>query len=126
MRLLKLMQEKEKSWSLYVFGSADSLRSYTMDELVGLGISWLWIGLEGRDSRYRKLKGVDTPSLVRELQSHGIRVMGSTIIGLEEHTPENIDDAIDWAVSHNADWHQFMLYTPTPGTPLYAESKRRD
>jgi hypothetical protein len=71
------------------------------------------------------LKGVDTRSLVRELQAHGIRVMGSTIIGLKEHSPENIDEAIDWAVSHNADWHQFMLYTPTPGTPFYAEFEEK-
>ena len=48
-------------------------------------------------------------------------MLGSSIIGLEEHTPENIDEAIDYAVSHNTDIHQFMLYTPMPGTPLYAE-----
>lgn len=125
LRLLELMQENEVAWSLNVFGSADSLKSYTMEDLVRLGISWLWIGLEGRNSRYRKLKGVDTRALVRELQSHGIKVMGSTIMGLEEHTPENIDLAIDWAVSHNADWHQFMLYTPTPGTPLYDEFQEK-
>ncbi|MDP3704178.1 MAG: B12-binding domain-containing radical SAM protein, partial [Candidatus Omnitrophota bacterium] len=45
----------------------------------------------------------------------------SSIIGLEEHTPENIDDVIEYAVSHGTDFHQFMLYTPIPGTQLYAE-----
>jgi len=55
------------------------------------------------------------------MQSHGIRVMGSTIIGLENHTTENIDQIIDWAVSHDTDFHQFMLYIPAPGTPLYAQ-----
>ena len=25
----------------------------------------------------------------------------------------------DYAVSHDTDFHQFMLYTPIPGTPLY-------
>ena len=29
-------------------------------------------------------------ALTRELRSHGIRVLGSTIVGLEHHTPENI------------------------------------
>ena len=47
--------------------------------------------------------------------------MGSTIIGLEEHTPENIDQVIERAVRHRTDFHQFMLYTPLPGTPLHAE-----
>ncbi|MBI4003583.1 MAG: B12-binding domain-containing radical SAM protein, partial [Candidatus Omnitrophica bacterium] len=46
---------------------------------------------------------------------------GSSIIGLEEHTPDNLDEAIEYAVSHGTDFHQFMLYTPIPGTPLYAE-----
>jgi hypothetical protein len=60
-------------------------------------------------------------ALVQELQSHGIRVLGSSIIGLEDHTPENIDAAIDDAVRFDSDFHQFMLYTPIPGTPLHAE-----
>ncbi|MCE5303976.1 MAG: hypothetical protein LLF97_12840, partial [Planctomycetaceae bacterium] len=28
---------------------------------------------------------------------------------------------IDYAVRHDTDFHQFMLYTPIPGTPLHAE-----
>jgi hypothetical protein len=92
-----------------------------MDELVGLGISWVWVGLEGKGSAYDKLKGTDTRSLVDTLQSHGIRVLGSSIVGLPEHTPENIDEVIDHAVGHDTEFHQFMLYTPLPGTALHAE-----
>jgi len=121
LRLLELMEKHQKSWSLNVFSSARVLRSYTIDQLVGLGVSWVWMGLEGENSRYNKLHGVDTFELVRELQSHGIRVLGSTIIALENHTPENIDEAIEYAARHDTDFHQFMLYTPVPGTPLHRE-----
>ena len=121
LRLLELIEEHGKSWALYVFSSANVIRSYTIDQLIRLGISWVWMGIEGCNSQYAKLTGVDTFELVRELQSNGIRVLGSTIIGLENHTPENIDQAIDHAVRHDTDFHQFMLYTPIPGTPLYAE-----
>jgi hypothetical protein len=121
LRLLELMQLYGKAWSLYVFSSANVLRRYSIDELVGLGISWVWMGLEGKDSQYTKLRGIDTPALIRDLQSHGIRVLGSSIIGLEDHSPENIDEVIEYAVSHNTDFHQFMLYTPVPGTALHAE-----
>jgi radical SAM superfamily enzyme YgiQ (UPF0313 family) len=121
LRLLELMEEHHKSWSLYVFSSANVLQSYTIDQLVRLGVSWVWMGIEGCNSQYTKLTGIDTFALVRELQSNGIRVLGSTIIGLENHTPENIDEAIDHAVRHDTDFHQFMLYTPIPGTPLHAE-----
>ena len=121
LRLLELMERNGKSWSLDVFSSAKVLRSYDIEQLVRLGISWVWMGIEGENSQYAKLKGVDTFELVRELQSHGIRVLGSTIVGLENHTPENIDEALDYAARHETDFHQFMLYTPIPGTPLFAD-----
>jgi len=121
LRLLELMERHDKAWAFYVFSSAGALRSYSADQLVRLGLTWVWMGLEGEDSRYTKLRGVDTRVLVRQLQAHGTRVLGSTIIGLENHTPENIDGVIEHAVRHNSDFHQFMLYTSLPGTPLCAE-----
>jgi hypothetical protein len=92
-----------------------------MDELVRLGISWVWMGLESPRSGYAKLAGTDTLALTRELRSHGIGVLGSTIIGMEHHTPDNIGAEIDYAVAHDTDFHQFMLYTPVPGTPLHRQ-----
>jgi hypothetical protein len=125
LQLLEYMEKYNKSWSLYVFTSANVLRSYTIDQLVRLGVSWVWMGLEGQNSQYAKLSGIDTFELVKNLQSNGIRVLGSTIIGLENHTPENIDEVIRYAVLHNTDFHQFMLYTPIPGTPLYEELAKK-
>ena len=92
-----------------------------MRELVELGVSWIWMGLESPRSAYAKLKGADTLKLTRELRQHGIKLLGSTIVGLEHHTPENIHGEIEHAVAHDTDFHQFMLYTPVPGTPLYLE-----
>jgi radical SAM superfamily enzyme YgiQ (UPF0313 family) len=121
MRLLERMKQAEKSWELSVFASANAIRKYTMQELVELGVSWIWMGLESPRAGYSKLQGTDTRQLARELREHGIRVQGSTIVGLEHHTPENIASEIEHAVSHQTDFHQFMLYTPVPGTPLYQE-----
>jgi hypothetical protein len=119
--LLERMQQHNKPWSLYLFSSANVLRQYTIEQLVALGVSWVWMGLEGENSQYKKLAGIDTIELVGQLRQHGIRVLGSSIIGLEEHTPENIDAAIEHAVNHSTEFHQFMLYTPIPGTPLFEE-----
>ena len=119
--LLDLMEKHHQAWSLYVFSSANILRKYTTEQLVSLGVSWVWLGLEGKGSKYPKLSGSDPYQMIRDLQSHGIRVLGSSIIGLEEHTPENIGQVIEDAIGHGSDFHQFMLYTPIPGTPLYAE-----
>ena len=126
MELLDCMKAEDKAWSLYVFSSANAISQYTMRELVELGVSWIWMGLESPRSSYTKLKGADTLTLTRELRQHGIKLLGSTIVGLEHHTPENIRDEIEHAVAHNTDFHQFMLYTPVPGTPLFAQMSEQN
>ncbi len=121
LELLNEMKAARKAWALYVFSSANAIRKYSMEELVALGVSWIWLGLESPRASYDKLQNTDTLALVHELHSHGIKVLGSTIVGLEHHTPENIKADLEHAVAHNTDFHQFMLYTPAPGTPLYFE-----
>ena len=108
LRLLELMREHGKSWALYVFSSANALRQYTDEELVGLGVSWVWLGLEGKASAYAKLNGTDTLGLVSRLQSLGIRVLGSSIVGLPEH------DAVDDRRARST--------TPWPTTPSSTSS----
>ena len=125
LRLLELMKANQRSWALYVFSSANAIKRYSMEELVQLGISWIWMGLESPNSSYTKLKDTDTHALAAELRKHGIKLLGSTIVGLEHHTPENIRAEIDYAVGHCTDFHQFMLYTPVPGTELYAEMEQQ-
>ena len=124
MRLLERMKAAGKSWSLYVFSSANAIRKYTIEELVQLGISWIWLGLESPKSSYSKLRNTDTHVLASELRQHGIKLLGSTIVGLEHHTPQNIREEIEYAVAHGTDFHQFMLYTPVPGTPLYQQMEQ--
>jgi radical SAM superfamily enzyme YgiQ (UPF0313 family) len=121
MRLLDRMKQAGKSWELAVFSSANAINKYSMEELVELGVSWVWMGMESPAANYGKLRSTDVCQLTRELRAHGIRVQGSSIIGLEHHTPDNITSEIDAAVGYQADFHQFMLYTPVPGTPLYKE-----
>ena len=125
LRLLELMKEHGKSWAIYIFSSARILKHYTMEQLLGLGISWVWMGIEGKNSSYEKLHDIDTKGLIKELQDNGIRVLGSSIIGLEDHSAENIDEVIDHAVAHNSVFHQFMLYTPSHGTPFYEDMKAK-
>ncbi len=124
LRLLQLMETNNKSWALSVFSSARVLKSYTMEQLLGLGIGFVWMGLEGEESAYDKLKGIDTMGLVQQLQASGIRVLGSSIIGFEDHRPDKMGAIIDYAVRHDTVFHQFMLYTPIPGTPLHEKHQR--
>ena len=125
LELLDLMKSGNKPWALYVFSSANAIAQYSMRELVELGVSWVWMGLESPHSSYTKLKDSDTRKLTAELRRHGIKLLGSTIVGLEHHTPENIHEELEHAVAHDTDFHQFMLYTPVPGTPLFLEMQEQ-
>ena len=126
MRLLSRMRERNKSWALYVFSSANAIAQYSMETLVELGVSWIWLGLESPGSDYKKLENTDTVELVQDLHAHGITTIGSSIIGLPHHTAENVRSEIEHAISHETDFHQFMLYTPMPGTPLHEKSVREN
>jgi len=119
LELLELMRAHGKAWSLYVFSSANAIRQYDIRQLVELGVEWIWLGLEAQDNSYTKLAGTNTRELTRTLQAHGICVHGSTIVGMEHHTPDNIWQDLDYAIAHDTVFHQFMLYTPMPGTPLH-------
>jgi radical SAM superfamily enzyme YgiQ (UPF0313 family) len=121
MDLLARMKHAGKTWAFNIFSSANAIRKYSYEELVELGVSSIWLGLESAQSGYAKLEGADTLQLTSELREHGIVLLGSTILGLEHHTPENIGEEIEHAVAHQTDLHQFMLYTPVPGTPLYSD-----
>jgi hypothetical protein len=86
-QLLRRMKKNGKSWGLAVFASANAIRKYTMEELVELGVSWIWMGLESPRSSYAKLQGTDTRELTRELREHGIRVRGRPLSALSTTRP---------------------------------------
>jgi hypothetical protein len=121
LRLLDLMVKHDKSWELATLSSAQVLASYDIRQIVRMGLSCLWVGIEGKKTHYEKLNGIDTRKLIAEHQSHGMKFIGSTILGFLDQKPEDIDPAIDYAVAHNVELMQFMLYFPSPGTPLFEQ-----
>src|SRR5579872_7387066 len=76
LELLALMNAGRKSWALHIFSSANAIAKYRPEELVELGISSIWIGLESPRSQYAKLAGADTMQLAAELRDHGIVLLG--------------------------------------------------
>jgi radical SAM superfamily enzyme YgiQ (UPF0313 family) len=61
---------------------------------------------------------------IRRIQSHGIRVNGCFVLGLDEHGPEIFDQVYDFAIETELFDVQITLLTAFPGTPLYARLKR--
>ncbi len=125
LELLKLMEEQKKAYSFNVFSSANALMKLGVENIVKLGYCFVWIGLEESTGKtYNKMDNIDLKKLVKELQAHGVEVLGSTIIGFEHQTMEDINREIEHALSYNCVYNQFMLFMPVPGTALWDRMKK--
>ncbi len=122
--LLALMEAERKPYSYAVFSSADALLRIGLENIVKLGYSFIWIGLEtSTGGSYGKLKGGRLRNLINDLQAHGIEVLGSTILGFPEHSAADVDHEIEHALSYGCTYNQFMLYMAMPGTALWKQMK---
>lgn len=61
------------------------------------------------------------PDLVRTIQSHGIVVTGSFMVGFPHETKEQIDTTFRRATELNMDSISISIVNPLPGTGLYEE-----
>ncbi len=82
-------------------------------------------GLQGLeilgDWKHRRLEHYE--AAVKTIQSHGIRVNGCFILGLDGHGPDIFDRTYDFAKQLELYDVQVTLQTPFPGTPLYKRLK---
>ncbi|MHC4709575.1 MAG: B12-binding domain-containing radical SAM protein [Planctomycetota bacterium] len=61
---------------------------------------------------------------VRRIQSHGVRVTGCFVLGLDGHTPEVFDAVYEFTRRAELFDVQITLMTPFPGTPLHERLQR--
>ncbi len=125
--LLAEMELHQRYFTFHMFSSAEAITAFGVDNLVRLGVNFVWIGFEASSSKgnFEKNKGIDAKRLTKELRDRGIIVLASGILCQEHHTQENIQTDIDFLVGLEPDLVQFMLLTPLPVTALYQDHKRR-
>jgi radical SAM superfamily enzyme YgiQ (UPF0313 family) len=122
--LLACMEENNRPFNFAVFSSAETVQAFGVENLARLGVFFLWVGAESKRETYEKNKGLDLRAMVRSLRDHGICVLVSGILFLEHHTPENIQEDIDFLIDLEGVFTQFMMFTPLPGTALYKQYKK--
>ena len=135
MELLRELSRRHVHW----FAETD-LSVHENDELLDLmresGCAEVLIGLESPVES--GLAGIELKSdwkrkqcplykqAVQRIQSHGIRVNGCFVLGLDGHTSEIFDQVYRFAEESELFDVQITLQTPFPGTPLYERLKRED
>jgi len=125
LELMDLMEKNNKFFQFGLFSSADNVVALGPEFLARLGVTKIWIGAESRFEVYEKNKGLDLKKLLRSLRDHGISVIASAILFLEQHDKETIWEDIQFAVDLESDFLQFMQLGPLPGTQLYEDYDRK-
>jgi len=118
-RLADLCVQHDRHFDFFTFASLRSLARWSAEDLVRVGISAVWVGLEGKKAGYDKLHGEDLRTLVARLRAAGILVVGSMIVGFDYHTPQIVREELEEIVAAGPTYLQCLVYGPTPGTALY-------
>ncbi len=112
--------------SIFAFASVKALSMYTIEELLETGIDGVWIGYEGTRSNYSKQQGRPVDELFQELRTSGVTILASMIVGLPYQNSEIISEELAGLIKLKPALTQFLIYNPTPGTPLYEKTKEND
>ncbi|HOO57369.1 MAG TPA: radical SAM protein [bacterium] len=123
MELLEIIEREGKDYNFSIFSSAEALVDFGIENIVRLGVIYIWIGVESKKMLFEKTQGIDVQKLIDELRSNGIIVLASSILFLEHHNKETIHEDIDYAISMAPDFTQFMQLGPSPISKLYTDYK---
>jgi hypothetical protein len=123
MELLDLIEKAGRTFNFSIFSSAEAVTAFGIDNMVKLGVSYIWLGVESKKTLFEKTKGIDMKALIAELRGNGIFVLASSILFLEHHDKETILEDIDFSIGLNPDFTQFMQLGPMPQTQLYLDYK---
>lgn len=119
--LMHLMEQNDKLYRFNIFSSAETIAEAGVEFLARLGVTFVWIGVESKYEIYEKNQGLDLRSMIRELRDHGVSVLASGILFLEQHDQQTIWEDIKFLVGLEPDFAQFMELGPAPGTALYQD-----
>ena len=106
--------------------SLKSIAQYSIDELLRMGLSGAWVGIESLRANYTKLKDVDAHEMIESMNRVGISVLTSMIIGYDWHDEQTLEEDFQYLLSLKPTFSQIMIYSPCPHTPLYQKLSQED
>lgn len=102
----------------FTFGSISALAKYDPVELLRNGLDTVWIGVESRYSRLKKLRGAEPEDVFATLHGLGIKTVGSFILGLDIQNQETVLADEDFFVGLDPTYQQISILTVEPNMPL--------
>jgi hypothetical protein len=118
--------ESGKQYEIFYFTSANNIKKFGPDKMAEIGTNVVWLGRESSLVYTKKNEGIDLALLVKELQRHGIKVVVSSMLLMEHHTPENIWNDVEEHISLGPDFSMMTFCIALPGTPLFDRHKEEN
>ena len=128
-RLIALMKTKNLNW--YAFSDARiAYQPEVLDDMVKSGCTQVLIGFESINSgnlaainhslwKMNHLK--DYPEIIHRIQSRGIGVVGSFVVGLDNDRPEVFDELYQFVDQNCLYATNITILTPFPGTEIHRQ-----
>jgi haloalkane dehalogenase len=118
--------------SYFCFGDLRSMTKYSMEELLEHGVDTVWIGVESSlddvitsEHSIKKRSCDDIKSTFRGMEEYGLGITASLVLGWDFHTPDNIEQDIDYFVDLGPSAYQITFLGACPGTELYERMKQQ-
>jgi len=128
-----IQEDKEfglRKMSYFCFGDLHSITHYSMEELLELGVDSVWAGVESSfddvitsEHKIEKRSCDDVKATFRGMEQYGVGITASMVLGWDFHTPDNIEEDIDYFVDIGPSAYQLTFLTACPGTDLYKRMK---
>lgn len=119
-----IRDDRDRTLSWACFSTVKSLSSWDLEELVSMGLSHVWIGVESINSPFGKNEGRDTAELMGALHDLGVTTTGSIIFGLDHHTPALLNEELAHLIDLYPSTAQIGTLMPAEGTALRERLER--
>jgi len=116
---LQCVREGGKPFSIMGFGSVKGLSKFTADEIAEMGFDIIWTAFEGAEADFGKLKGKSLSVLYSSLQSRGVALLSSMIIGFPYQNRTKVMEEFRIFTELGPSLWQILIYFAFPGTPLH-------
>jgi radical SAM superfamily enzyme YgiQ (UPF0313 family) len=123
---LECVRREGRAPSIMGFGSIRGLSQFKADEIVEMGFETIWIAFESPSAAYEKMKGREIGTLFHDLQSRGVAVLSSMIIGFPHQNRDDIMRDFEHLMSLDPALTQILIYFAFPGTPFYERAIEED
>ncbi|MEI3037793.1 MAG: radical SAM protein [Victivallales bacterium] len=119
--------ERGYDLNIWVYARVDTIDYDVLPLLKKAGINWFALGIESanplvRDEVTKNMHRDDILSVVRRIQSAGIRVIGNYIFGLPSDTFETMRETLALAKELNCEYANMYSVMAYPGSRLYEET----